>query len=104
MARLLIVGSGVVGQATGKGFNKKGHTVTYVDINLQVINNLRAEGLNAMLPSKVNWNEVDIVMLAVSTPSVNDKIVLDYIEAAAIDVGRGLAKTDSYITVAFKKL
>lgn len=99
MARLLIVGSGVVGQATGKGFSKKGHTVTYVDINLQIINNLRAEGLNAMLPSKVNWNEVDIVMLAVSTPSVNDKIVLDYIEAAAIDVGRGLAKTDSYITV-----
>ena len=99
MARLLVVGSGVVGQATGKGFSKKGHTVSYVDVNLQVIQKLRAEGLNAMLPSKVDWNQVDVVMLAVSTPSVNDRIVLDYIEAAAMDVGRGLAKTDSYITV-----
>ncbi len=99
MARLLVVGSGVVGQATGKGFSKKGHTVSYVDINLQVIQKLRAEGLNAMLPSKVDWNQVDVVMLAVSTPSVNDRIVLDYIEAAAMDVGRGLAKTDSYVTV-----
>lgn len=99
MARILVVGSGVVGQATGKGFSKKGHTVSYVDINPQVVATLAAEGLNAMLPSEVNWNEVEIVMLAVSTPTVNEHVVLDYIEAAAINVGRGLATTDSYITV-----
>jgi len=38
-------------------------------------------------------------MLAVPTPAVNGKIVLDYIEAAALDVGRGLAKANAYITV-----
>jgi UDPglucose 6-dehydrogenase len=37
MARILVIGSGVVGQATGKGFTKKGHDVSYVDINPQVI-------------------------------------------------------------------
>ena len=99
MSRILIVGSGVVGQATGKGFTKKGHSVSYVDIKPETITNLRAQGLNAMLASEVDWNKVDIVMLAVSTPSVNGKIVLDYIESAAVDVGRGLAKTDNYITV-----
>ena len=37
MSRMIIVGSGVVGQATGKGFTKKGHIVSYVDINPQTI-------------------------------------------------------------------
>src|SRR5687768_7577198 len=99
MSRIVVVGSGVVGQATGKGFTKKGHSVSYVDINPQTIERLRAAGLRAMTSSDVDWNEVDVVMLAVSTPSSGDKIILDYIEAAALDVGRGLATTSNYVTV-----
>jgi len=37
MARILIIGSGVVGQATGRGFARKGHQISYVDINPQTI-------------------------------------------------------------------
>jgi len=96
---MVIVGSGVVGQATGKGFTKKGHSVSYVDINPQTIVRLRESGLTAMTAAEVDWNAVDIVMLAVSTPSVNGEIVLDYIESAAMDVGHGLARTDTYVTV-----
>jgi UDPglucose 6-dehydrogenase len=99
MARILIIGSGVVGQATGKGFAKKGHDVRYVDINPQTVLKLRADGLQAMLPGEVDWSTVEIVMLTVSTPSVNDAIKLDYIIAAAHDVGRGLSTTDHYVTV-----
>ena len=99
MARIVVVGSGVVGQATGKGFIKKGHSVSFVDINPATITRLRGEGLDAMLSAEVPWDEVDIVMLAVSTPSLDGKIVLDYIESAAYDVARGLASTDRYITV-----
>ncbi len=99
MARILIIGSGVVGQATGKGFAKKGHSVGYVDINPQTIARLREAGLHAMTAAEVEWNAVDIVMLAVSTPSVDGKVVLDHIEAAALDVGRGLATTSNYVTV-----
>jgi UDPglucose 6-dehydrogenase len=99
MARMLIVGSGIVGSATGKGFARKGHQVSFVDINPDRVAKLRTEGLNAMTYAEVDWNDVDIVMVAVSTPSANGKIVLDYIEAAAGDIGKGLAKTDNYITV-----
>lgn len=99
MARILVVGAGVVGQATGKGFSKKGHSVTYVDINPQTITKLRAAGLNAMTALEVDWDQVDMVMLAVSTPSDHGKIVLDYIEAAAVDVGHGLATTNNLVTV-----
>ncbi len=99
MARILVVGSGVVGQATGKGFAKKGHTVSYVDINPQTIASLRAAGLTALPIAEVDWDSVDVVMLTVSTPSVHGKVVLDYIESAAADVGRGLATVEHYITV-----
>jgi UDPglucose 6-dehydrogenase len=99
MAQILIVGSGVVGQATGKGFTRKGHSVSYVDINAQTIARLRGQGLDAMTIGEVDWERIDVVMLAVSTPSVDGRIVLDYIEAAAQDVGRGLAQTDRFITV-----
>lgn len=99
MMRIVVVGSGVVGQATGKGFSKKGHKVSFVDINPQTIAKLRGDGLDAMTAAEVDWNAVDLVMLAVSTPSVNNKIVLDYIESAALDVARGIALTENYITV-----
>jgi UDPglucose 6-dehydrogenase len=99
MASILIIGSGVVGQATGKGFAKKGHTVGFVDINPHTIMRLREQGLNAMSYAEVHWNAVDIVMLAVSTPSLGGKIALDYIESAARDVGKGLATTSNYVTV-----
>jgi UDPglucose 6-dehydrogenase len=99
MARMVIVGSGVVGQATGKGFTRHGHTVTYVDINPQTITRLRGEGLHASTAAEVDWQSVDIVMLAVPTPSADGAIVLDYIEAAALDVGRGLAQTEHFVPV-----
>jgi UDPglucose 6-dehydrogenase len=99
MARMVIVGAGVVGQATGKGFAKKGHRVSYVDINLQAIERLRAVGLDALTAAELDWRAVDVVMLAVSTPSVDDRIVLDYIEAAALDVGRGLAQAEQFVPV-----
>jgi UDPglucose 6-dehydrogenase len=99
MAHMLIVGSGVVGQATGKGFARKGHAISYVDINPQTIAGLRAQGLCAMQAEEVAWDTVDVVMLAVSTPSRDDRIVLDYIEAAAHEVGRGLAETERRVLV-----
>jgi UDPglucose 6-dehydrogenase len=89
----------VVGQATGKGFAKKGHSISYVDINPDTIAKLCATGLSATTAAKASWNEADFVMLAVTTPSIDDRIVLDYIEAATLDVGLGLATTDKYVVV-----
>jgi UDPglucose 6-dehydrogenase len=99
MAHMLIVGSGVVGQATGKGFARKGHAITYVDINPQTILALRARGLRAMRAEEVAWETVDVVMLAVSTPTRDGQIVLSHIEAAAHAVGLGLARTDRRVIV-----
>jgi UDPglucose 6-dehydrogenase len=99
MSNLLIVGSGVVGQATGKGFIRKGHRVSFVDVNPSTIDKLRSTGFDAMTMRDVDWNKIDIVMLAVSTPTVDDRIVLDYIESAAWDVGKGIGSTKKHLVV-----
>jgi UDPglucose 6-dehydrogenase len=52
-----------------------------------------------MTAAEVDWQDIDIVMLTVSTPSRDGRIVLDYIESAALDVGLGLASTDRFVTV-----
>ena len=99
MSRILIVGAGVVGQATGKGFAKKGHTVIYADVNPQIIAQLCAQGLSAMRLEAVQWQDIDMVMLTVSTPTRDQHIVLDHLEAAAEQVGRGLAQVNQFVTV-----
>lgn len=99
MYHMLIIGSGVVGQATGKGFAKQGNQVDYVDIDPMKIKQLTQQGLRAMRPDQVQWNEYDIIIFTVSTPTVNNRVVLDYIESAAQNVGRGLATTDKHVVV-----
>lgn len=47
MANIVIVGSGVVGTATGRGFSQEGHDVIFVDIMPQRVQQLRNDGLNA---------------------------------------------------------
>ena len=69
MARITVVGSGVVGQASGRGFLHHGHEVTFVDINPEIIERLRLEGLTAKFPDEVHWAGADITMLAINTPN-----------------------------------
>ncbi len=99
MSNILVVGAGVVGQATGKGFARKGHVVSFVDIDIVKINDLTAQGLRATTIDEVAWETIDIVMMTVSTPTKEKAIVLDYIKQAAHQVGLGLAKTNKYICV-----
>ena len=99
MQNIVVVGSGVVGQATGRGFIRKGHAVTFVDINEKTLAALNAEGLKACLLAQVDWRNADIVMLAVATPTENGRIDLSAIEMAARDLGEQLQTVDHFITV-----
>lgn len=96
---IVIVGAGVVGEATGKGLAKKGHHVSFVDVNPQRIAHLRAQGFPANIAQELDWSQPDIIMLTVSTPTVDRKIVLDHIKAATGDVGRGLRQAQKFVTV-----
>lgn len=95
--KISIIGSGVVGQATGKGFASKGFYVSFIDVNPTVINNLQDAGFEAYLASDPNIpDDTDISIFAVPTPTVNNEILLDYLKTAAKDLGKRLAKMKKY--------
>jgi UDPglucose 6-dehydrogenase len=99
---IFVVGAGVVGEATGTGLAAHGHCVTFVDVCPQRIAYLRSRGLTAATADELDWSEAHIVMLAVSTPTVDGRIVLGPIEAAAAAVGRGLRQARAFVVVAVR--
>ena len=99
MTQITVFGAGIVGQATGKGFAKRGHAVHFVDVNPQRLQHLREQGYHATTAEAVDWSRVEVVMIAVPTPDVNERVDLRYIEAAAREIGNGLARTDRYVMV-----
>jgi len=91
---ILIIGSGVVGQATGKGFHSKGHHVVFCDVNPDVLSRLNEEGYETC--DDYDLREFDVSMLCVCTPTRNDKIVLDYLRSALKKLGTKLADINRY--------
>lgn len=101
MAKLTIVGSGVVGQATGKGFIAKEHEVIFVDINPEVLSKLRGEGYRVCSPNLLEQEEgIDAFFLAISTPTVDSRIKLDFLTSAVASLGDGyVGKKDNYCII-----
>ncbi|MBI2011172.1 UDP-glucose/GDP-mannose dehydrogenase family protein [Candidatus Daviesbacteria bacterium] len=95
--KIAIIGSGVVGQATGKGFMSKGFEVTFIDVNPYIIEKLREEGYDAYLASdSLNALDTDISIFTVPTPTVDGEINLKYLKAAAVDLGKRIANMKKY--------
>lgn len=91
MAKIMIIGSGVVGQATGKGLIKMGQEVVFVDINCEIVKHLNQEGFEARLPNELADVTAEISMICVSTPPKDDGSVnLDYIVSAVANLGKWL--------------
>lgn len=84
MRTIAVIGSGVVGQATGKGFAHKGHKVMYFDINQELISKLQKEGLHAYTVDAMADHPADTYMFTISTPTIDGKIHLDYLKRAAV--------------------
>ena len=80
--KLCIVGSGVVGQATGKGFSKHGHDVTFLDIDSDKITQLNETGLTAFHPDDYDSIATDMTLFSPSTPTVGNAVVLDHLLAS----------------------
>lgn len=96
---LAVVGSGVVGTATGEGFAAKGHHVVFCDIAEERLRLLRARGLRALAPDALASERVDVYLISVPSPTVGGRVDLSYVEAAAAAVGRALGRHDRWALV-----
>lgn len=80
--KIAVVGSGFVGEATGRGFAKHKHEVTFVDVLPERVEYLRGEGLKAELAKDYDKITTDVTMFCVPTPTKGGSIKLDYLKEA----------------------
>lgn len=104
MIKINVIGSGVVGYATGRGFIHHEFDVTFVDINQQKIDQLISEGYKASKISELNnlqYESTDVIvnLLAVPTPTVNKKIDLTYLKRACEELANFIKEKDNYQVV-----
>lgn len=107
MTVITVVGSGVVGAATGRGFAKRANaTVTFVDVVDEKLQLLREEGFIAIRPEELSLDGTDIVFVSVPTPTrkEDDTFVTDYLVSACTSIGRALERLDttSYPVIVFR--
>src|SRR3954447_6929393 len=95
LSRIFIVGSGVVGSATGRGLAASGHTVTFVDISPARLAALADEGLDARPALDLAGEPESFVFLTLPTPNHGASYDLTALRQGAEDVGRALAQGDT---------
>jgi UDPglucose 6-dehydrogenase len=101
--KIFVIGSGVVGQATGKGLAEKGHKIIFVDIKPEVISGLVAEGYDARNPLQLENEKADMAMFCVSTPArANGEIELDNIQDAMVNHAAWLSRQKDHHLVVIR--
>jgi UDPglucose 6-dehydrogenase len=98
-SRIFIVGSGVVGAATGGGFLAAGHEVTFVDISQARVDELRGRGWDARTELDLSAEPESLIFLTLPTPNVGWRYDLSAFEAGTAAVGRALAGSPARHTV-----
>jgi len=121
--KICMIGTGYVGLVTGTLFSDRGNEVICVDKNPEVINKLNAgkvhifePGLQTLVERNVKRGNLsftaeidaavqasDVIFLAVGTPSNEDgSFNLEFLKAAARDVGKALKKAVGFKVVVGK--
>ncbi len=73
MSKISIIGSGVVGSATGQGFHKLGHKVIFYDISKQKLKALKNDGYNVANNLSQALSQTDVSFVCVNTPTHNSE-------------------------------
>ena len=73
MNKISVIGSGVVGTATGQGFHKLGHKVIFYDISKERLKALKNEGYNVANNLSEALSQTNISFVCVNTPTHNSE-------------------------------
>ena len=97
--RIFMIGSGVVGAATGEGFRTAGHDVTFVDTSPARVEELRRRGLDVRTTIDLSSEPDSFVLLTLPTPNFGIGYDLSAFTAGTAAVGRALAGSRARHTV-----
>jgi UDPglucose 6-dehydrogenase len=101
LMRISIIGSGVVGSATGKGFHKLGHNVVFNDIDSEKIKKLKKEGYSATNEIK-DLLKTDVSFVCVPTPTGKKFQKLSFVKKALKDLSIVLKEKEKYHLIVIK--
>ncbi len=97
--RIFVVGSGVVGTATGRGLLDAGHRVTFIDVSPERVAFLNEIGLDARPEIDLGSEGDSLVFLTLPTPNAGSRYDLTAFVAGTRDLGRALCETSAVHTV-----
>jgi UDPglucose 6-dehydrogenase len=98
-ARIFIIGSGVVGSATGDGFRGAGHEVTFIDISPARVRELAGRGWDARTELDLSGEPESLIFLTLPTPNDGHRYDLSAFSAGTASVGKALAGSTARHTV-----
>ena len=90
-SRIFIVGSGVVGTATGEGFLAAGHDVTFIDVSAARVRELEARGHDVRTELDLSGEPESFIFLTLPTPHTGYEYDLRAFTAGSTSVGKALA-------------
>ncbi len=94
--RVSVIASGVVGRATGKGLEEKGHDVVFYDIDSVKLTQLAAEGHEIVTSVQDAVNRSDVLMICAPSPSRNGSVDLRPLISICTEIGNALRESHSY--------
>ena len=90
MSQIQIVGSGVVGAATGRGLVAHGHDVTFADVSPARIEQLAGEGLQTALIGDELTPLPEFTFIAVAALTNSEGVDLTHLKEATVRLGQPL--------------
>jgi UDPglucose 6-dehydrogenase len=97
-----IVGSGIVGQATGIGLNRNGHNVKFHDIDYNRLIELRNKGYDVTESIDDIIDHSEAIFVCVPTPTVGNEINLNIISEVTKTIANALYQKNSYTVISFR--
>lgn len=100
--KISIIGSGIVGQATGMGLASKENHVKFYDIDRAKLLSLASKGYDVTENLDDAVNDAKILFVCVPTPTVEKKIDLRHIQECTKMIGKALEESGKYTVVAYR--
>jgi len=97
-----IVGSGIVGQATGMGLNTNGHKVKFYDVDDSKLKVLKSNGYDTTENIDEVINDSQAIFVCVPTPTIANKIELKIINSCTEAIGEAMERANKYLVITFR--
>ncbi|HEY7110970.1 MAG TPA: nucleotide sugar dehydrogenase [Nitrososphaeraceae archaeon] len=101
-SKISIIGSGVVGTATGRGFDKLGHEVIFYDVAKEKLRSLKNLGYNVANTLEEAMSHTEISFICVNTPTSNAQQDLSQVMSALYQLANFLNATKRFHLIVFR--